>query len=163
MDLCSIIMTEKLNVMKNVKKITGVFILIFMVMGSLMFAQDRAINPNQLPKTAKTFLAAHFKGIAVSSVIEDREIYGVDDYKVYLSNGMKMEFDSSGNWKEVDGKHQKVPYGFIPASIKNYSTKNFPNTYIIKIEKKRWSYKAELSNGLELEFDKSGNFKRIDD
>lgn len=149
--------------MKNVKKITGVFILIFMLMGGLMSAQDRAINPNQLPKTAKNFLASHFKGIAVSSAIEDREIYGVDDYKVYLNNGMKMEFDSKGNWKEVDGKHQKVPYGFIPAPIKNYSTKNFPNTYIIKIEKKRWSYKAELSNGLELEFDKNGNFKKIDD
>ncbi|MGU3376660.1 PepSY-like domain-containing protein [Chryseobacterium sp. M5A1_1a] len=149
--------------MKNVKKITGVFILIFMLMGGLMFAQDRAINPNQLPKAAKSFLATHFKGVAVSSAIEDREIYGVDDYKVYLSNGMKMEFDSNGNWKEVDGKHQKVPYGFIPATIKNYSTKNFPNTYIIKIEKKRWSYKAELSNGLELEFDKNGSFKRIDD
>ncbi|AZA78337.1 hypothetical protein EG347_12860 [Chryseobacterium sp. G0186] len=149
--------------MKNVKKITGVFILIFMLMGGLMSAQDRAINPNQLPKTTKNFLASHFKGIAVSSAIEDREIYGVDDYKVYLSNGMKMEFESNGNWKEVDGKHQKIPYGFIPVSIRNYSTKNFPNTYIIKIEKKRWSYKAELSNGLELEFDKNGNFKRIDD
>lgn len=156
-------MTEKLNIMKNVKKITGVFILMFLLVSGLFSAQDRAINPNHLPKTAKTFLAVHFKGIPVSSAIEDREIYGVDEYKVYLNNGMKMEFDSNGNWKEVDGKHQKVPYGFIPASIKNYSSRNFPNTYIIKIEKKRWSYKAELSNGLELEFDRNGNFKKIDD
>ncbi|WP_228447875.1 PepSY-like domain-containing protein [Chryseobacterium sp. KBW03] len=149
--------------MKNVKKITGVLMIMFLVMGGLISAQDRAINANQLPKTAKNFLASHFKGIAVNSAIEDREIYGVDEYKVYLANGMKMEFDSSGNWKEIDGKHQKVPYGFIPVSIRNYSTKNFPNTYIVKIEKKRWSYKTELSNGLELEFDRNGNFKRIDD
>ncbi|WP_206607194.1 PepSY-like domain-containing protein [Chryseobacterium rhizosphaerae] len=149
--------------MKNVKKITGVFIFIFMLAGGFISAQDRAIQVNQLPKTAKTFLALHFKGIPVSSAIEDREIYGVDEYKVYLSNGMKMEFDSNGNWKEVDGKHQKLPYGFIPLSIRNYATRNFPNTSIVKVEKKRWSYKAELSNGLELEFDKNGNFKRIDD
>ncbi|RXM38852.1 hypothetical protein BOQ62_15155 [Chryseobacterium sp. CH21] len=149
--------------MKNVKKITGVLMILFLLSGGLFFAQDRAINANQLPKTAKTFLSSYFKGIPVSSAIEDREIYGVDEYKVYLTNGMKMEFDSSGNWKEVDGKHQKIPYGFIPASIRNYSTKNFPNTYITKVEKKRWSYKAELSNGLELEFDRNGNFKRIDD
>ncbi|QBJ86991.1 hypothetical protein DDI74_12280 [Chryseobacterium gleum] len=149
--------------MKNVKKITGVLMIMFLLMGSFISAQDRAISPNQLPKTAKNFLAVHFKGIPVNSAIEDREIYGVDEYKVYLTNGMKMEFDSSGNWKEVDGKHQKIPYGFIPGSIRNYSTKNFPNTYIIKIEKKRWSYKAELSNGLELEFDRNGNFKKIDD
>ncbi|WP_288376543.1 PepSY-like domain-containing protein [Chryseobacterium culicis] len=149
--------------MKNVKKITGVLIIMFFLMGGFFSAQDRAIHPNQLPKTAKSFLSAHFKGIPVNSAIEDREIYGVDEYKVYLTNGMKMEFDSSGNWKEVDGKHQKIPYGFIPASVRNYSSKNFPNTYIIKIEKKRWSYKAELSNGLELEFDRIGNFTKIDD
>jgi len=153
----------KINVMKNLKKITAVFVFMFLLMGGSMSAQDRAISPNQLPKTAKNFLYAHFKGIPVSSAVEDREIYGVDEYKVYLNNGMKMEFDSNGNWKEVDGKHQKIPYGFIPASIRNYSVKNFPNTYITKVEKKRWSYKAELSNGLELEFDRSGNFKKIDD
>ena len=149
--------------MRNVKKITGVFILIFLLAGHLIFAQDRAIHSNQLPKTTKNFLASYFKGLPVSSVIEDREIYGVDEYKVYLNNGMKMEFDSSGNWKEIDGKRQKLPYGFIPVSIRNYTTRNFPNTYITKIEKKRWAYKAELSNGLELEFDRNGNFKKIDD
>nr|WP_315027311.1 PepSY-like domain-containing protein [uncultured Chryseobacterium sp.] len=149
--------------MKNVNRITIVFVIMFLLVGSLISAQDRAISPNQLPKTAKNFLYSHFKGIAVSSVVEDREIYGVDEYKVYLNNGMKMEFDSNGNWKEIDGKHQKLPYGFIPVSIRNYSAKNFPHTYIIKIEKKRWSYKAELSNGLELEFDRNGNFKKIDD
>ncbi|MBV8325861.1 PepSY-like domain-containing protein [Chryseobacterium sp.] len=149
--------------MKNVKKITNVFILIFLLTGSFTLAQDRAIHPNKLPKTAKVFLAAHFKGISVSSAIEDREIYGVDEYKVYLRNGMKVEFDSHGNWKEADGKHQKLPYGFIPVAIRNYTVRNFPNTYIVKIEKKRWSYNAELSNGLEAEFDRSGNFKKIDD
>lgn len=149
--------------MKNFRKITGAFILFFLLAGGFIFAQDRAINANQLPKTAKTFLASNFKGITVGSAIEDREIYGVDEYQVYLANGMKVEFDSNGNWKEVDGKHQKLPYGFIPASIRTYAAKNFPNTYIVKIEKERWSYKAELSNGLDLEFDRNGNFKRIDD
>ncbi|UKB83669.1 PepSY-like domain-containing protein [Chryseobacterium sp. MEBOG06] len=149
--------------MKNAKKITGILIVMFLCIGGLIFGQDRVISANQLPKTSKTFLTTHFKGVPVSSAIEDRAIYGVDEYKVYLRNGMKIEFDSQGNWKEVDGKHEKLPYSFIPASIRNYSTRNFPNTYIIKIEKKRWSYKAELSNGLELEFDRNGNFKKIDD
>ncbi len=41
------------------------------------------------------------KRIPVSSAVEDREIYGVDEYKVYLNNGMKMEFDSSGTGKKL--------------------------------------------------------------
>ncbi|MDR2237629.1 MAG: PepSY-like domain-containing protein [Chryseobacterium sp.] len=149
--------------MKNFRKITAAFILILMMTGGFILAQDRAINANQLPKTAKNFLAAHFKGVSIGSTMEDREIYGVDEYKVYLGNGMKIEFDRGGNWKEVDGKHQKLPYGFIPVSIRNYASKNFPNTYIVKIEKERWAYKAELSNGLDLEFDRNGNFRKIDD
>ena len=149
--------------MRKLKKITGAFTLIFLLMAGFVFAQEKVINANQLPKTAKNFLAVNFKGVAAGSVIEDREIYGVDEYKVRLANGIKVEFDSKGNWKEVDGEHQKVPYGFIPANIRNYVAKSFPNTQITKIERKSWSYKAELSNGIDLEFDKNGNFKRIDD
>ena len=116
-----------------------------------------------LPGTAKTFLVSNFKGVAIGTVIEDKEFYGVDEYKVRLGNGVKVDFDSKGNWKEVNGEHQKIPNAFIPAPIKNYVSKSFPNTYITKIEKERWSYKAELSNGIDLEFDSKGRFKRIDD
>lgn len=149
--------------MTNLKKITGTFTFIFLLMTGFMFAQDKVISQNQLPQIAKNFLSQHFKGIAAGSIIEDRGIYGVDEYKAHLANGMKVEFDSKGNWKEVDGEHQKLPYGFIPATIRNYVAKNFPNTNIVKIEKERWSYKTELSSGVDLEFDKNGNFKRIDD
>ena len=58
--------------MKNVKKITGVLMIVFLLMGGFISAQDRAINANQLPKTAKVFLSAHVKGIPVSSAREDR-------------------------------------------------------------------------------------------
>jgi hypothetical protein len=149
--------------MKTRSKITVILAVVLILMTGCVYGQDRPISPNQLPKTAKNFLAVNFKGVAAGSVIEDREIYGIDEYKVRLANGMKVEFDSKGNWKEVDGEHQKVPYGFIPANIRNYVAKSFPNTHIIKIERKSWSYKAELSNGIDLEFDKNGNFKRIDD
>ncbi|SHL16403.1 PepSY-like domain-containing protein [Chryseobacterium polytrichastri] len=149
--------------MEKRNKITVVLALVLLLMMGFVYGQDRVISANQLPKTAKNFLFVNFKGIATSSVIEDNEIFGVDEYKILLTNGIKVEFDSKGSWKEVDGKHQKVPYGFIPAAIKNYVAKSFPNTYIVKIERKRWSYEAKLSNGIDLEFDKNGNFKRIDD
>ncbi|MCW3160964.1 PepSY-like domain-containing protein [Chryseobacterium oryctis] len=149
--------------MKNFEKIPTVFTVLFLFVTGFVFAQDKAISYNQLPQSAKTFLGSNFKGAKPSYIIEDREIYGIDEYKVQLSNGMKVEFDSKGNWKKVDGHNQKIPYVFIPTSIKNYSTKSFPNTFIKKIEKKRWSYEIELSNGIDLEFDRKGNFTKIDD
>lgn len=149
--------------MTNFKQITAIFSFIFLVSTGYLFAQDRVVTYNILPQTAKNFLATNFRGIAINHIVEDREVFGIDEFKTYLSNGMKIEFDSKGNWIEVDGEHQKLPYGFIPNSIKNYVSKSFPNTFIIKVERKRWSYKAELSNGVDLEFDSKGNFTRIDD
>ena len=149
--------------MKNFRQITAAFSILFLMVGSFVLAQDKVINYNQLPQNAKKFLASHFKNIKTSSIIEDREIFGVDEYKIHMENGMKVDFDSKGNWTEVDGEHQKVPYNYIPAAIKNYIAKTFPSTHIIKIERKTYSYKAELSNGLDLEFDANGNFKKIDD
>ncbi|MDR6515192.1 PepSY-like domain-containing protein [Chryseobacterium camelliae] len=149
--------------MEKKQSITVMLGLILTLMTGCVYGQDRVINQNQLPKTAKNFLFANFRGVPIASAIEDREIYGVDEYKVRLGNGMKIEFDSKGNWKEVDGEHQKVPNGFVPASIRNYVAKNFPNTYITKIKKERWKYKTDLSNGLDVEFDRNGNFSKIDD
>ncbi|WP_407405696.1 PepSY-like domain-containing protein [Chryseobacterium sp.] len=149
--------------MKNFRQVTAAFSILFLLVGSLVFAQDRAITYTQLPQNAQKFIKANFKNVKTSSILEDREIFGVDEYKIHMANGMKIEFDGKGNWKEVDGKHQKVPYNFIPAGIRNHIAKTFPNTHIIKIERKTYSYKAELSNGLDLEFDANGNFTRIDD
>ncbi|WP_294214061.1 PepSY-like domain-containing protein [uncultured Chryseobacterium sp.] len=149
--------------MEKKQSITIMLGLILTLMTGCVYGQDRVINQNQLPKTAKNFLLANFRGVPIASAIEDREIDGVDEYKVRLGNGMKVEFDSKGNWKEVDGEHQKVPNGFVPAAIRNYVAKNFPNTYMTKIKKERWKYKADLSNGLDIEFDRNGNFSKIDD
>ena len=39
----------------------------------------------------------------------------------------------------------------------------FPNQQVRKIERKRYSWEVELSNGLEIEFDKQFNVTDIDD
>ena len=89
--------------------------------------------------------------------------YFSKEYKVYLANGTKVEFDGDGAWKEVDGKRNAIPTGFIPAKISNYVKRSFPNTTITKIERDRKEIEVKLNNGLELKFDKNGNFKKIDD
>ena len=56
-----------------------------------------------------------------------------------------------------------VPASLVPAAIANYVKGNFPGTFIEKIDKERYGYEIELSNDLDLKFDKKGNLKRIDD
>ena len=126
------------------------------------FAQDQVVNYNQMPKNGKSFVSKYFGAKHVASVMLDDDYFS-KEYKVYFNNGTKAEFDGSGNWKEVDGKHSAIPTGFIPSKITNYVKRSFPKAKIIKIEKDRTSYEIELSNGLDVKFDRNGNFKKIDD
>ena len=85
----------------------------------ISFAQDRAINYNQMPKTSQQFVNKYFGVKQVGSAILDDDYFS-KEYKVYLNNGTKVEFEGNGSWKEIDGNHTAIPTGFIPAKITNY-------------------------------------------
>ena len=66
----------------------------------------------------------------------------------------------------VNGKRliiNRVSAEAIPMKITEYLQRSFPNTFIKEIKKNRNKIEVEISNGLELEFTKEGDFKRIDD
>lgn len=139
------------------------FLSVIMLSATLIsFAQDKAIKYNQVPKMGQQFINKYFGVKQVGSVMLDDDYFS-KEYKVYLANGTKVEFDRDGVWKEVDGKRNAIPTGFIPAKISNYVKRSFPNTKITKIERDRKEIEVKLNNGLELKFDKNGNFKKIDD
>ncbi len=130
--------------------------------GTLAFAQDRIITFHELPVAGQHFITKYFDTKQVSIVKLDDDIL-TKDYEVLMTNGVKIELDADGNWKEVDGKYAAISGGFIPSSISGYVKGNFPNTRIVKIEKERFGYNVELNNDLELDFDSKGTFVRIDD
>lgn len=138
------------------------FSILMIAFSAVLFAQDQNISFNKLPQKAQQFVKTYF-GVKNVSVVMLDDDYIKKEYEVYLNNGTKIEFDGSGTWKEVDGKRNKIPTGFAPASIASYVKKSFPNAKITKIEKNRFSYEVELSNGLDLEFNSKGQFKKIDD
>ena len=77
-----------------------------------------------------------------------------------LNNGTKIEFDRKGNVTEVDCKQGSVPEDLIPQSIISHLKENYPGQTVRKIEIDRNEYDVELSNGLDITFNKS--FKVID-
>src|SRR5690606_36587893 len=119
----------------------------------LSFAQKTTIDYNSLPAKAKSFINQNFKTEKVSYVLQDQEYYLIDEFEVVFTEGTKIEFKATGDWKEVSNKGKAVKTDFIPINIVNYCLKTFPQTHIVKIEKNRWNYELKLSNGLELEFD----------
>ena len=84
-------------------------------------------------------------------------------YEAQLVDGTQVEFDKDGNWDKVDCNLNAVPTALIPASIAAYVHSNFPDCFIVKIDKERYGFEIELSNDLELKFNKQGQLLYIDD
>ena len=140
------------------QKMKKFFVLLFGLMTLNAFAfNDRPVTFQQLPQKAQQFINTHFKGVEFLSATVD------DDYEVYLANGTKVEFTLQGEWKEVKCPGSAVPTAIVPAAITKYVKAQFPNSIIVKIDKKYGGYDVELNNDMELKFDKNGRFLTYDD
>ncbi|NJY62562.1 hypothetical protein HC174_07305 [Salinimicrobium sp. CDJ15-81-2] len=127
-----------------------------------MFAQ---VNTNNLPGTAQDFINKHFSSISVVDVDENSnwQIWEDEKYEVKLSNGIELDFDENGNIIEIDSKNNEaIPVASIPSKISSYLQANYTNAQVIGWEKQDNEQEVELADGIELEFDAEGNFRKLD-
>ena len=125
-------------------------------------AKDQVITVNQLPAEAKTFIQTYFASDSVSFVMQEREGL-TTEYEVRFVSGDKVEFDGKGGLKKVDCGQRAVPAALLPEAVRTYVSKQFSNAFITEWGKDDRRWKAELNNGLELEFNNKYEFVRIDD
>ncbi|MCQ2285595.1 MAG: PepSY-like domain-containing protein [Bacteroidales bacterium] len=141
------------------KRIVAVLSISFLVLTiCAACSREHTVTVDQLPQVAEQFIKTHFSEYNISAIMKD-----FDSYEVIFSNGYKIEFDRKGNWEEVDCVSDAVPTAILPAPINNYMVTSFADNFIVDITKDKRKYEAELNNGIDLEFDKDGNFLRIDD
>ncbi|TDQ82591.1 PepSY-like domain-containing protein [Sphingobacterium yanglingense] len=134
-----------------------------LVMAVVAVAQEKIITFTQLPKKAQVFVTTYYAADQVTLVKEESEFLAGKSYEVKLKDGVKLEFDSKGEWTEVDAELKAVPLKIVPVSILEYVKKSFPNNEIVQISRKSRKYEVELTNGVDLEFNSKGKFVRIDD
>ena len=125
-------------------------------------ADEKVITAEQLPATAQTFVKTYFADDAITLVMQDRDGLSLE-YEVRLNSGSKIEFDGKGEIKKVDCQAREVPEGIVPEAVKKYVATTFPNTMITEWGKDGRKWKAELNNGIDLEFNSKYEFVRIDD
>ncbi len=140
----------------------SIVVAVMVMAASSAQAQDKVIDFSQLPKAAQDFINTYYDQDKVTYITEDSGFLS-KEYEVRLADGKEIEFDSKGNWTEVDGKRDAVPNDIVLTAIQEYVSKSFPNNGIVYIKKSSREYEIELSNGLDLEFNKRGQFLRIDD
>lgn len=119
----------------------------------------KPISVNALPAKAQTLLNNHFNGQKVMLATIESGVVS-RSYDVVLKNGTKLEFDKRGNLTEIDCKQGIMPDQLIPQAITNYLKENYEGQSVRKIEINRKEYEVELTNGLDLTFNK--HFQLID-
>ena len=120
---------------------------------------DKLISVNALPAKAQTLLNNHFNSQKVMLATIESGVVS-RSYDVVLQNGTKLEFDKKGNLTEINCKQGIVPALLIPQAIKNYLKDNYAGQSVKKIEMNKNEYEVELTNGLDLTFNK--HFQLID-
>ena len=144
------------------KKIFIAAALLFAGISTAFAGNDRPITLDKLPAAAQTFLKSHFAELTLAYAVEDPKFIG-SEYEVIYTDRTEVEFDSDGASTSVGSRYAAVPADIVPEQIKSYVAQTFPNQQVRKIERKRYSWEIELSNGLEIEFDKQFNVTDIDD
>lgn len=145
-------------------KKTLLFVLMAVLGIGISSARDRySRNVADLPTAALSFINNNFKA-KVSLIKIDKETFGGTDYEVVLTDGSEIDFDSKGNWKDIE-----VPAGkgisdkIVPSLTQQYIKTNHRGQRVVGMERERHGYSIQLTNGIEFKTDPSGRFLRYDD
>ena len=146
--------------MKTIKILT--MTLLFAFQAVACSGGDKVITVEALPAAAQTLIGKNFRGKQVTLVKKDKE--GLKTYyDVVMADGVKLEFDQSGAWTDVDCKNKAVPAAIVPEAIGQYVADNYASLTIVQIERENYGYDIELSNGLDIRFDRDYNVTRVGD
>lgn len=116
-----------------------------------------------LPVAAQIALKDNFKS-DVNTVKVDKSFGHIDDYEVTLADGTEISFDKHGIWESIEsGVNTTVPSGLIDSTILDYVAQAQPGSKVIGIERERTgNYEITLSNGVEMKFNRNGEFVKYD-
>lgn len=145
------------------KKILVTAALLFAGITASLADNDRPIALDKLPAAAQTFLKTHFADLTLAYAVEDPKFVG-SEYEVTYTDRTEVDFRPNGEWSSVERRYAAVPASVVPTQISDYVAKSsFPNQYIKKIERDAYTWEIELSNGIEIKFDKEFRVIDIDD
>ena len=144
------------------KKIFLSLVVAMLAVMPILADNDKMITREELPEKAQMFLTKHFDGVEVLYAKAERDMGVITSYDVVLDGNVKVEFNRSGEWTNVDCEHSQVPNSVLPQGVLDYVSNKFAKAYVVEIEKNMMGYDVKLSNDLDLEFNTNGKFLRVD-
>ena len=124
--------------------------------------KEEIISTERLPEPAQEFIQKYFSNNNILQVKYEKD--GREKrYNVLFNSGDRIEFYKNGEWKNIECIASEVPNEIIPQTINNFVQNKHPNKKIIKIEKEKRYIEIQLSNDIEIRFNKSYTFIGYDD
>lgn len=139
-------------------KTKNIFFALLLFM-TLTASSQKKIAILELPSAATEFIKLYFPNASIEKSKKDAE-HGEKGYEVILSDGTEVEFWKDGKWREVEGKKNPIPTGFIDKKIADYVAANYPNNKITHIDYGHKDVDVDLTDNIDLEFTKEGTFIR---
>jgi hypothetical protein len=125
---------------------------------------EKVVSEGKLPQAARDFISMHFPDQSITRVVMDTDMRV--DYNVRLDNGFNLEFNKAGEWRDVEGNGMEIPESLqaeLPDGIVTYVETNHDGQAISTVELNNSRYEVDLTSGVELVFNQSGEFVRYDD
>ena len=124
--------------------------------------KEEIISTERLPEPAQEFIQKYFSNNNILQVKYEKD--GREKrYNVLFNSGDRIEFYKNGEWKNIECIASEVPTGIIPQAINNFVQNHHPDKKITKIEKEKRYIELQLSNDIEIRFNKSYIFIGYDD
>ena len=122
---------------------------------------DDIIPAVQLPESSQSFISQFFPDAEVIKV-EKKGNHSNTEYTVKFANGCEVEFDSLGEWTDVDAPvGRTIPSGIAPTAIEEYVSNYFPGNGINEISRDYSGYEVTLVSGVDLTFSLDGQLIEI--
>lgn len=127
----------------------------FLIVG-IANGQKKYLAPADAPEQISKYVKQHFPDGQIAYIKKN-----YTKYKVKLDTRVKLEFDGDFNIYEIESK-SPLPSSVIPTKIQHYVSQHYPTQQIVEWELKKKGQKVELTNDVDLLFDRDGNFIKID-
>lgn len=124
-------------------------------------AQEQTLQKEEIPNEITEFIEQHFPSTEVISAVKDKDDMEVT-YEIELLGGLDLEFNENKEIISADSD-SPLPESVIPAKLLEYVNAQYAGQKITGWELDDNEQQLELNGGIELVFDKNGNFLRKDD
>lgn len=149
---------NKKNLLKS--NLVRVSLILTLMIAFISCDQEKVMPASEYPSEITSFVSTHFPNNSILQIVKDSD--GMSKkYEVLLSENISLKFDRKKEVTDIDGNKQ-LPDSVIPEKILQHVMANYPDNFITDWELDDKKQKVKLDNGLELEFNKEGNFLKLD-